>query len=74
MTTQNNVSVPQMLLPCSKSGASKSRPRWAAHTCIGMGVPPPPRVVTPLPDLTEPNFVWNSRKFEQVYNVRDPWP
>ena len=23
------------MVPGSKSGASKSRPRWAAHTCIG---------------------------------------
>ena len=26
---------PLKWIPCSKSGASKSRPRWAAHTRIG---------------------------------------
>ena len=26
---------PLKWIPRSKSGASKSRPRWAAHTCIG---------------------------------------
>ena len=31
-------------MPRSKSGASKSRPRWVAHTCIGnvWEYPPPP--------------------------------
>ena len=37
---------PVKWIPRSKSGASKSRPRWAVHTCIGnvweLGVPPPP--------------------------------
>ena len=34
---------PLKWIPRSKSGASKSRPRWAAHTRIGqcMGVPSP---------------------------------
>ena len=27
--------MPLKWIPRSKSGASKSRPRWAAHTCIG---------------------------------------
>ena len=39
--------MPLKWIPCSKSGASKSRPRWAAHTCIGnvweYPPPPPPR-------------------------------
>ena len=35
--------MPLEWIPRSKSGASKSRTRWAAHTRIGnMGVPPPP--------------------------------
>ena len=37
--------MPLKWIPCSKSGASKSRPRWAAHTCIDnvWEYPPPPR-------------------------------
>ena len=27
--------MPLKWIPCSKSGASKSQPRWVAHTCIG---------------------------------------
>ena len=37
--------MPLKWIPRSKSGASKSRPRWAAHTRIGnvWEYPPPPR-------------------------------
>ena len=36
---------PLKWIPCSKSGASKSRPCWAAHTRIGnvWEYPPPPK-------------------------------
>ena len=38
---------PLKLIPRSKSGASKSRPRWATHTSIGnVWEYPPPREVT----------------------------
>ena len=42
-------------MPRSKSGASKSRPRWAAHTRIGnvWEYPPRPRALT-LPDGCAP--------------------
>ena len=38
---------PMKWIPDSKSGASKSRPRWAAHTHIGnvWEYPPPPRAM-----------------------------
>ena len=36
--------MPLKWIPRSKSGASKSRPLWAAHTCIGnVWEYPPPR-------------------------------
>ena len=39
-------------IPRSKSGASKSRPRWAAHTRIGnVWEYPPPRGIEPPPRL-----------------------
>ena len=39
--------MPLKWIPRSKPGASKSRPRWAAHTRIGnvWEYPPPPRVM-----------------------------
>ena len=41
---------PLKLIPRSKSGASKSRPRWAAHTRIGnvWEYPPPPGLSSDL--------------------------
>ena len=42
--------MPLKWIPCSKSGASKSRPRWVTHTRIGnvWEYPPEP----PPPDTT----------------------
>ena len=37
---------PLKWIPHSKSGASKSRPRWAAHTRIGNVWEYPPRAIT----------------------------
>ena len=40
--------MPLKWIPRSKSGASKSRPRWAAHTRIGNVWEYPPRAVNTL--------------------------
>ena len=42
--------MPLKWIPCSKSGASKSRTRWAAHTRIGnvWEYPPPPGIKSNL--------------------------
>ena len=39
---------PVKWIPRSKSGASKSRPRWAAHTRIGNVWEYPPRECSPV--------------------------
>ena len=52
---------PLKWIPRSKYGASKSRPRWAAHTRIGSvwEYPPPPGIrvkITPLRSLQFKNL------------------
>ena len=48
LLTKLELSCVRNIIPRSKSGASKSRPRWAAHTRIGnvWEYPPPPRALT----------------------------
>ena len=43
--------MPLKWIPRSKSGASKSRPRWAAHTRIGNVWEYPPGVVSRKPEV-----------------------
>ena len=54
--------MPLKWIPRSKSGASKSRPRWVAHTRIGnvWEYPPPPGLAgvkgTPIPQNIRPTL------------------
>ena len=54
--------MPLKWIPCSKSGASKSRPLWAAHTRIGnVWEYPPGRPLTPPKGRENHCFVTDSR-------------
>ena len=66
LLTKLELSCVQNIIPRSKSGASKSRPRWAAHTRIGnvweYPPPPPPPLRDSNLELTQTkvDFSWIS--------------
>ena len=61
----------------SKSGASKSRPRWAAHTRIGnvWEYPPRPRGLGSVqPKFIVPLGTWNFRNFKPEFLLNGKRP
>ena len=67
---------PLKWIPRSKSGGSKSRPPWAAHTRIGNVweyLPPPPQVNTPRnPYLNQTAQKYMCCIFSYPKSIRDP--
>ena len=57
---------PLKWIPLSKSGASKSRPLWAAHTRIGnvWEYPPGPQVISP--EVMPPKTTVTSRQDKMI--------
>ena len=57
---------PLKWIPLSKSGASKSRPRWAAHTRIGNVWEYPPRDTDELGNVSSAEFKILSKDLAEV--------